>query len=229
MADGTSFYELAALLNPVLALTGFVTGRLPKPQPAEVLAGGSLRGAAVWVVFGMLPAAAEMLALSAALTGRTTTFGLILIVAAVVIGTWSFALAAVWPWFGPFWRSGTALGRAVWVIVSVGLLLATGQLIVGAVESQANAEAQEDLQRLEASVGTGGYDRTLEVIDAQERELHVLHLSGYVPRKAYLRRRRELAEMRVRTTVEKGTAEAEDRARRLQLLAKGGASNDPLP
>jgi hypothetical protein len=122
----SSFYELAALLIPVLMFTGFATSRLRPPSIFDIeehpLRSFVLTSVTV-VLFGFLPASGELFALNSVMGGGTTGASFTwVIVAAMAVGIWSLAVTAIWPWIQPtFVRSTTK--QKTFLVAASGVLL----------------------------------------------------------------------------------------------------------
>jgi hypothetical protein len=147
----SSFFELAALLIPVLLLSGYVTQRLrPTPLWESVLRGTATRDSVVRVgivaLFGLLPIMAEVAALSATMSGGTASaFNTWLVAAAVVIGIVSVAGTIVWPWFRQTWNIMARVPRVVLVFGVTGLLVQGANLLHAGVDNQRWAARRAEL------------------------------------------------------------------------------------
>jgi hypothetical protein len=173
MPQTSSFFELAALLVPVLMLSGYVTARLKSPKIPELAAWGRHRmsGVFTWLgvilMFGLLPMAAEVLALSAVMSGgdaRTVETWIVAITLA--FGVLSLAVALVWPWIRIAWLATRRPGKVASVLAGVVIVIGFGYTLKTGVDIQLmrattdRAEATQD--RLKEQLGqAGGNDYSL--------------------------------------------------------------------
>jgi hypothetical protein len=149
----SSFFELAALLIPVLMLSGYVTQRLRRTPPLweaviTKTAGRKLvADVLVVVLFGFFPVQAEVTALSVTMSGgRASDYQTWLVALAVAFGTWSLAIALVWPWFRSSWNTGRPV-RVVGTLTIVALIYLTGSTLHNGVSNQRWAAYAEQVAR----------------------------------------------------------------------------------
>jgi hypothetical protein len=175
MPQVSSFFELAALLIPVLMLSGYATQRLrPTPLFQSVLRGTEtpdlVAAAIIVVVFGVFPALAEGTALSATMAGgEASEFDTWLVGLALALGTWWVAGSIVWPWLSQWWRFARPM-KAILMALFAGLFVSTGYLLRSGVELQ---QSLVDLERARVTVPLK-YDTLLAQSEASEAALRDL-------------------------------------------------------
>jgi hypothetical protein len=177
----SSFFELAALLIPVLLLSGYVTQRLrPTPNFESVVRGTETRDSVIRVaivaLFGLLPIMAEVTALSATMSGgATSTFRTWLVAAAVVVGIMSVAGTIVWPWFRQTWNVASRTTRVVLAVCLTGLLIQGANVLRSGVELQRYAARKAELfapgNLLAPETAVSAWNRNIARSEVEERLL----------------------------------------------------------
>jgi hypothetical protein len=178
MPQISSFFELAALLIPVLMLSGYATQRMGQPLPLfqSVLQGTAMRDMviqlAIIVVFGALPVLAEVIALSATMNGGEASRGETCVVAgALAIGMWSLAGAIVWPWL----KIGRNSSRSLKLVHGIGalflLVVTFGALLRGVDAQSARSTTARVIAEYDASSARSSSSLALsEISEALLRE-----------------------------------------------------------
>jgi len=221
MAQTSSFYELAALLLPILMLSGYVTQRLPKPSPITNPEGRdtALR-AVVIAAFVLFPVLAELSALTTVAVGQPVpSFASWLVGLAVAFGLWSVALAWGWPWIRRTWAFGGNGNKALHVVSLLLLIASTGSLL------RSGANAQDEGRRLREAVEALGEPRPLELtiatseheltrLDARERYLDARREEKQIGSAAYLIAKRDIQRKRDKASGDIAVAKVEADTRR---------------
>jgi hypothetical protein len=124
-----TFFDTAATLIPVLLLGGAIVERfrgLPDREP------GGWEATLVFVLFFMLPAFAEVIAISAALGDSPDDFAIVLVTFAVTFGTFALAASLTWPWLMTMFEG--RVRAVISALVLGGLVLVCTSLLVTSVD-----------------------------------------------------------------------------------------------
>lgn len=178
MPQTTSFFGLAALLIPVLLFTGYATDQLRSPRPLyeSILRRSEGRDIAlqlaVVVLFGLVPAAAELTALNAVMNGGQAGAGdTWFVAAALAFGMWSVVAAITWPWLRVSWKASRAV-RIVFSVGALGCLLSSVELLRSGVDlQQSTAKLKRTVDIHEAIPQP--YETLVEKTEVQEARLRL--------------------------------------------------------
>ena len=205
-----TFFDTAAALIPVLLLGGAITERFRRESRRETEGLSSNEGLLVVLLFFLLPAFAEMTAISAALGDIPNDFQVWVVTFAVAFGTCALAASLTWPWLKAIMLGGrvrTGISAVMFLVLVVGFT----RLLVTSVDletvRQDVAGITEDADRPLGSVAV------LRYLNAQERALNARVAAGLISRAEAARERLELA----RTRSELAMQNALDEVRRNQL------------
>ena len=197
MPQISSFFELAALLIPILLLSGYATQHVKPPGALQlsVLRGTALRELAITfvivVLFGIFPAFAELVALTATMNGgRAGNFETWVVASAVALGMWSVAGAIVWPWVRHLWTASRGI-RALVCVTATAALLMTGYGLRTGVANQQSLISLEQSRITFASL--------LDQSQAQEAvlrdTLHLLRAKGITSGKLHADIERQISKL----------------------------------
>ena len=209
MPQTSSFFELAALLIPVLLLSGVATSRLKPEVILHPQKGDFLRFTAVLVGFLFIPMTGEAIALSAVMGGGlgVSRFETWVVAATVAFGIVAVSTSLIWPWVRRVWIFSGPRARVAFVVMNLLLVGFLGRLLATGVDLQrtlaVNTKLEAVVQNRESEEQV--HNLLMDQIAARESLLDARLRVGDITKKHYLRESEKLMRQRSKAIVSRTT------------------------